>query len=203
MKHNPKTFLDMEIKVTFRFDASDSLLACVDNFRKAAEAFAQSGLLSQLPATKEAGIVKAIATEEGVTMNKKEQIWPPKEGGEGAAAAEPQPTEKGAGGAAPQEEAKPKEEPQPEAAAPVPTVTDMRAAVTRARDRIEGEGWEDKTSDGYKLWHKKVTAAVKNIVMSLGAEKIPDIAEESRRSFVEEVDLLGVVGNEVMEQPPF
>lgn len=193
----------MEIKVTFRFDASESLLACVDNFRKAAEAFAQSGLLSQLPATKEAGIVKAIATEEGVTMNKKEQIWPPKEGGEGAAAAEPQPTEKGAEGAAPQEEAKPKEEPQPEAAAPVPTVTDMRAAVTRARDRIEGEGWEDKTSDGYKLWHKKVTAAVKNIVMSLGAEKIPDIAEESRRSFVEQVDLLGVVGNEVMEQPPF
>lgn len=199
----------MEIKVTFRFDASDSLLACIDNFRKAAEAFGHSGLLSLLPATKEAGIVKAIATQEGVTMNKKEQIWPPKEGGEGAAAAEPQPTEKGAGGAegaegaAPQEEAKPKEEPQPEAAAPVPTVTDMRAAVARARDRIEGEGWEDKTSDGYKLWHKKVTTAVKNIVKSLDAEKIPDISEENRRLFIDRVDLLAVEGSEVIIEPPF
>ena len=193
----------MEIKVTFRFDASDSLLACVDNFRKAAEAFAQSGLLSQLPATKEAGIVKAIATEDGVTMNKKEQIWPPKDAPESAAAAEPQPTKKGAEGAGGDAGEEPQEEPQPEAVASVPTVTDMRAAVSRARDRIEGEGWEDKTSDGYKLWHKKVTAAVKNIVKSLGAEKIPDISEESRRSFVEQVDLLEVVGNEVMEQPPF
>ena len=193
----------MEIKVTFRFDASDSLLACIDNFRKAAEAFGHSGLLSLLPATKEAGIVKAIATQEGVTMNKKEQIWPPKEGGEGAAAAEPQPTEKGAEGAAPQEEAKPKEEPQPEAAAPVPTVTDMRAAVARARDRIEGEGWEDKTSDGYKLWHKKVTTAVKNIVKSLDAEKIPDISEENRRLFIDRVDLLAVEGSEVIIEPPF
>lgn len=195
--------------MTFRFDASDSLLACIDNFRKAAEAFGHSGLLSLLPATKEAGIVKAIATQEGVTMNKKEQIWPPKEGGEGAAAAEPQPTEKGAGGtegaegAAPQEEAKPKEEPQPEAAAPVPTVTDMRAAVARARDRIEGEGWEDKTSDGYKLWHKKVTTAVKNIVKSLDAEKIPDISEENRRLFIDRVDLLAVEGSEVIIEPPF
>ena len=197
----------MEIKVTFRFDASESLLACVDNFRKAAEAFAQSGLLSQLPATKEAGIVKAIATEDGVTMNKKEQIWPPKEGGEGAAAAEPQPTEKGAGGAegaegaAPQEEAKPKEEPQPEAA--VPTVSDMRAAVARARDRIEGEGWEDKTSDGYKLYHKKVTAAIKSIVTFCEAEKIPDIAEERRESFIMQVDNLVLEGDAVTSKLPF
>ena len=56
----------MEIKVTFRFDASDSLLSCVDNFRKAMEAMAASGGLSVLPENKEAGIVKAIATKEGV-----------------------------------------------------------------------------------------------------------------------------------------
>ncbi|MBR6499137.1 MAG: hypothetical protein IKT23_05555, partial [Clostridia bacterium] len=71
----------MEIKVTFRFDASESLLAACDNFRKAMEAMSALGGLSSLPVSKEAGIVKAVATEDGVTMNKKEQIWPPKSGG--------------------------------------------------------------------------------------------------------------------------
>lgn len=188
----------MEIKVTFRFDASDSLLSCVDNFRKAMEAMAASGGLSVLPENKEAGIVKAIATKEGVTVNKKEQIWPPK--GESA---EPQPAE-------PQPEKPQPAEPQPAEPKPtaeketnIPSIADMRAAVTRARERIEGEDWEGKTSDGYKMYHKKLTSAVKGIVAICGAEKIPDIAEENRQNFINLVDLLIANNGEVTSEAPF
>lgn len=170
----------MEIKVTFRFDVSENLLACVDNFRKAAEAMAQSGILSQLPENKTAGIVKAVATENGVTMNKKEQIWPPKE-------------------EAPEPEAQEPEEPQES----IPTIADMRAAVARCRERIEGADWEEKTGEGYKLYHKKVTAAVKSIVTFCEAEKIPDIAENRRQSFITQVDSLVLEGDAVISQPPF
>ena len=191
----------MEIKVTFRFDASDSLLACVDNFRKAMEAMAASGGLSILPTSKEAGIVKAVATEDGVTVNKKERIWPPVEE-TGEAAAKPQPTEKDkAGGSS--EAAEAAEEAEAEREDAIPTVADMRAAVTRCRERIEGESWEDKTSEGYKKWHKKVTAAIKGIVAVCGADKIPDIPEENRASFIKQVDGLGAEGDNVQPVLPF
>ena len=190
----------MEIKVTFRFDASDSLLACVDNFRKAMEAMAASGGLSILPTSKEAGIVKAVATEDGVTVNKKERIWPPVEETE-EAAAKPQPTEKDkAGGSA---DAGGSTEADAEQEDTIPTVADMRAAVTRCRERIEGESWEDKTSEGYKKWHKKVTAAIKGIVAVCGADKIPDIPEENRASFIKQVDGLEAVGDNVQPVLPF
>ena len=157
------------------------------------EAMAASGGLSVLPENKEAGIVKAIATKEGVTVNKKEQIWPPK--GESA---EPQPAE-------PQPEKPQPAEPKPtaEKEANIPSIADMRAAVTRARERIEGEDWEGKTSDGYKMYHKKLTSAVKGIVAVCGAEKIPDIAEENRQNFINLVDLLIAKGSEVTSEAPF
>ena len=173
----------MEIKVTFRFDASDSLLACVDNFRKAMEALTASGGLSVLPTNKEAGIVKAVATEEGVTVNKKERIWPPVE----------ETAEK------PVETAEAPEAEQPKA----PTIADMRAANDRARTRIEGEGWESKDTEGYRKYHKKVTAAIKGIVAFCGAEKMPDIPEERRKDFIAQVDDLELDGDEVKPSKPF
>ena len=191
----------MEIKVTFRFDASDSLLACVDNFRKAMEAMAASGGLTGLPVSKEVGIVKAVATEEGVTVNKKERIWPPVEDAAGKPLEAATSGAEGEGGATGQ----PAGEAPPEATetALVPTVSDMRAAVTRLRERIEGKDWEDKTSEGYKLYHKKVTAAVKGIVAFCGADKIPGIPEENRAAFIQRVDDLTLIDGEVMPNVPF
>ena len=174
----------MEIKVTFRFDASDKLLECVENFKKAAVAIVESGMLSMLPQTKEEGVTKAIATAEGVTMNKKEQIWPPKGEQEGAETTETAETSETAETAAAEASAASESD--------VPTVADMRAAVTRCRERIEGEDWEDKSGVGYKTYHKKVTAAVKGIVGLCGADKIPDIAEEKRAAFIQQVDSLKV-----------
>lgn len=178
----------MEIKVTFRFDASDKLLECVENFKKAAVAIVESGMLSMLPQTKEEGVTKAIATAEGVTMNKKEQIWPPKGEQESAETSEAAETSETAAAAAEASDASASGAPESD----VPTVADMRAAVTRCRERIEGEDWEDKSGVGYKTYHKKVTAAVKGIVGLCGADKIPDIAEEKRAAFIQQVDSLKV-----------
>ena len=172
----------MEIKVTFRFDASDSLLACVDNFRKAMEALTASGGLSVLPTNKEAGIVKAVATEEGVTVNKKERIWPPVDGGAAPAVSE----------------------------APVePAVLEERI-----RSRLEGGLITDVQEpdietriailrEGYRKYHKKVTAAIKGIVAFCGAEKMPDIPEERRKDFIAQVDDLELDGDEVKPSKPF
>lgn len=188
----------MEIKVTFRFDATEGFLVCIDNFRKAAEAIASSGIIETLPA-KDAGVVKAVATEDGVTMKKKEQVWPPVGQQESPVAA----SESAAG-----QPSQPATEEQPAAAeeapgASTPTVEDMRAAVARCRERIEGAGWEDKTSDGYKLYHKKVTAAVKGILGFCGTDKIPSVAEDKRQVFINSVDNLVLVDGEVQSEQPF
>lgn len=193
----------MEIKVTFRFDASDSLLTCVDNFRKAMEAMSAAGGLSILPANKDAGIVKAVATEEGVTVNKKERIWPPvEETPEEPAAAPVAPASDGDGTEARDAHEAPSEAPETGSSS-IPSVSDMRAAVARCRERIEGADWEDKASDGYKQWHKKVTAAVKGIVAFCGSDKIPGIPEENRASFIQKVDELGIDGDKVTSTLPF
>lgn len=94
------------------------------------------------------------------------------------------------------------EEPKAEAPATV-SDADMRAAVARCRERIEGADWEAKTSDGYKLYHKKVTSAIKGIVGMCGADKIPSIPEDKRASFIQQVDELVVMDGEIMPNPPF
>lgn len=91
---------------------------------------------------------------------------------------------------------------QPEAAA-VPSISDMREAVNQLRIRIEGEDWEDKASEGYKRWHKKVTTAVKGIVAFCGADKIPGIPEEMRANFIQKVSELGIVGEAIQPTIPF
>lgn len=105
----------MELKVTLRFDASDSFLACVDKFREAAVQMVNSGIIETLPA-KERGIARAIVTEDSVRVDRKEKVFPPVE-----AAAEPE-------AAAPAEPEK-----------TVPTTADVRAAMDRCRKRIEGD----------------------------------------------------------------
>ena len=215
----------MEIKVTFRFDASDSFLAAAGKFYEAAHAIAGSGLLNTLP-DKDRGIVKAVATSEGVTVNKKERIYPPES--DDKAAAEPQHTENGKDGTADADAAGGEAGSGAEAEAggaeaggaeagsgeaggedakagggDVPSVADMRAAVARCRERIEGADWEDKNSEGYKKWHKKVTQAVKGVLAFLDAEKIPEVSEDKRSAFIASVDNLVVEGDKITSEAPF
>ena len=85
-------------------------------------------------------------------------------------------------------EEKPAPEPVKETEQPAKEYTevDVRAAMDAARRRIEGEGWkENPTSEGYKKWHRVLTAWFKNTAAECGAEKpsaLPD--SESRRKFI-------------------
>lgn len=85
------------------------------------------------------------------------------------------------------------EEPTRKIAAPVEqpagkeyTEVDVRAAMDAARKRIEGEGWkENPDSEGYKKYHRPLTAWFKETAALYGAEKpsaLPD--SESRGKFI-------------------
>lgn len=66
------------------------------------------------------------------------------------------------------------------------TEVDVRAAMDTARKRIEGEGWkENPDSEGYKKYHRQLTAWFKETAALYGAERpsaLPD--SESRGKFI-------------------
>lgn len=104
-------------------------------------------------------------------------------------------------------------EPKTEAAAPVEsaqenktyTEVDVREAMDRTRKRIEGENWkENPDSEGYKKWHRRLTAFFKNTAALFGSEKpstLPD--SESRYKFIATCDAVYVKDDELVEDCPF
>lgn len=101
------------------------------------------------------------------------------------------------------------EAPQPEATeapaeAPAPTaedkvfkIEDCREAIHRARVRIEGEDYANKT-EGYEKYHKLITSFVKQIVMELSggaAEKLPKLSTEFYGAFIKEIEGLYIDNN--------
>lgn len=98
-------------------------------------------------------------------------------------------------------------EPQPEAEAPQPeasqepkelTEQDIRDAMHRTRQRIEGENYKDET-DGelYKKYHRQLTSWFKNTAALLGSDKpsalITEKGQDEARQFIEECDRLEVL----------
>lgn len=81
------------------------------------------------------------------------------------------------------------------------TEVDIRAAMDRTRKRIEGEDYKEKPdSEGYKTWHKRLTAWFKNTAALCGAEKpsaLPD--SESRAKFIAACDAVEIKGDELTE----
>lgn len=147
-------------------------------------------ILANKPAQHTAIAAPAEATTEAEPAAGKEQP------AEEAAAPKEEPE-------APAEEAAPAEasndapamEAQAEDAKPL-TEEDIRSAMHRTRQRIEGEGYKENTdSEGYKKYHKQLTAQFKNIAALLGAEKPSGLPEEQRASFIEQCDWL-VIGED-------
>ena len=83
-------------------------------------------------------------------------------------------------------EAAPAEQPAAEAPEKEYTEVDVRAAMDATRRRIEGENYKEKPdSEGYKKWHRVLTAWFKNTATMFGADKpsaLPD--SESRCKFI-------------------
>lgn len=105
---------------------------------------------------------------------------------------------------APTEEAAPEPEPEAEAEAPAEaepkelTEQDIRDAMHRTRQRIEGENYKDET-DGelYKKYHRQLTSWFKNTAALLGSDKpsalITEKGQDEARQFIEECDRLEVL----------
>lgn len=97
------------------------------------------------------------------------------------------------------------------AAAPAPesakeyTEADVRAAMDRARRRIEGEDYKENTAgEGYQKYHRQLTGEFKRIASLLGADKpsaLPDSA--ARATFISRCDELVIKGGELTTELPF
>lgn len=96
--------------------------------------------------------------------------------------------------------------PKPEAPAEDKELTeqDVREAMHRTRQRIEGEDYKNNTdSDGYKKYHKQLTATFKNIAALLGSDKPSTLPADKRASFIIQCDGLGVKDGEIITDCPF
>lgn len=102
-----------------------------------------------------------------------------------------------------QEEAKAEEAaPQNEGQAKAPaeaeqkplTAEDVRAAMHKTRQRIEGEDYKENTNgEAYKKYHKQLTAQFKNIAALLGAEKPSALPPDKIANFIEQCDGLQIM----------
>ena len=76
----------------------------------------------------------------------------------------------------------------------IPTTEDVREAMYAVRRRIEGEDWqENKTSEGYKAFHKKLTDLFKQLAReaSKGAEEKPSaLGPDQRGEFIKSCSLI-------------
>lgn len=78
------------------------------------------------------------------------------------------------------------------------TEQDIRDAMHRTRQRIEGENYKDET-DGelYKKYHRQLTSWFKNTAALLGSDKpsalITEKGQDEARQFIEECDRLEVL----------
>ena len=81
-------------------------------------------------------------------------------------------------------------EPQPEAEAETNrelTEEDVREAMHKVRQRIEGENYKENTdSENYKKYHRVLTQTFKNISALLGSDKPSTLPADQRAAFINE-----------------
>lgn len=94
--------------------------------------------------------------------------------------------------AAPQNEGQAKD--QAEAEQKPLTAEDVRAAIHKTRQRIEGEDYKENTNgEAYKKYHKPLTAQFKNIAALLGAEKPSALPPDKIADFIEQCNGLQIM----------
>lgn len=96
------------------------------------------------------------------------------------------------------EEAAPQNEGQAKAQAEAEqkplTAEDVRAAMHKKRQRIEGEDYKENTNgEAYKKYHKPLTAQFKNIAALLGADKPSALPPDKIAKFIEQCDGLQIM----------
>lgn len=73
------------------------------------------------------------------------------------------------------------------------TEEDIREAMHRTRQRIEGENYKTNTDgEAYQRYHRQLTGAFKNIAATLGAEKPSALPPDKRLDFIRQCDELSL-----------
>lgn len=198
----------MEIKITFRFDASEQFMTCIDRLKEAAENIVSSGMIKTLPG-KDKGVTKAIVTADSVVVNKKERIYPPVEEPKAESPTIEEMKKKNPAFAKMVDKLEleeVKEEPKAEEPVPVTitrgeiTEADIRDAMQRVRDRIETQ--EDK-AEREKI-HRLVTNRLKITAEEVAGCKPSQIpTQEGRKTFIDRIENLEYIDGEVTFKPPF
>ena len=85
------------------------------------------------------------------------------------------------------------------------TEADVRAAIDRARCRIEGEDWRDNPDGaGYKQWHRAMTSWFKVTSALFGADRPSELPDSrSRMNFIRCCDDVEIRDGALVEAVPF
>ena len=100
----------------------------------------------------------------------------------------------------------PKPQPEPEAEAENAnrelTEEDVREAMHKVRQRIEGENYKENTdSENYKKYHRVLTQTFMNISALLGSDKPSTLPADKRADFISEINALVVNDKGEIEKP--
>ena len=100
----------------------------------------------------------------------------------------------------------PKPQPEPEAEAENAnrelTEEDVREAMHKVRQRIEGENYKENTdSENYKKYHRVLAQTFKNISALLGSDKPSTLPADKRADFISEINALVVNDKGEIEKP--
>lgn len=181
--------IEINVKVTIGME--NALLGLISKFTENREAAPEAG-----PAPKPKKQAKQVEKEP----QPKPEVENPQAEAAAPQTAEPAPAEPAE--PAPAEPAAPAEQP---AQNKEYTEVDVRAAMHKVRQRIEGENYKEQPdSEGYKKWHKVLTGWFKNTAAFCGAEKpsaLPD--SQSRYQFIQCCEHVKVENDELVEDCPF
>ena len=85
------------------------------------------------------------------------------------------------------------------------TEADVRAAIDRARQRIEGDDWKDNPDgEGYKKWHRALTSWFKVTAALFGADRPSELPDSrSRMNFIRCCDDVEIKDGALVEAVPF
>ena len=82
------------------------------------------------------------------------------------------------------------------------TEEDVREAMHKVRQRIEGENYKENTdSENYKKYHRVLTQTFMNISALLGSDKPSTLPADKRADFISEINALVVNDKGEIEKP--
>lgn len=97
------------------------------------------------------------------------------------------------------------QEPEPPRTAAPLTLSDAKEAMNAARVRIEGENYQDSTTEGHKLYHKELTRWMKSLMLRANPDAMrpADLTPPQLTEFIVSLGNLELKDGKIVEALPF